>query len=100
MLQPLLRLDPLHPLVVHSPAFQPETPVDKPAPPTHVAPGQLADAPAQLMLLNRPLPEQVGAECCGSDRADCRHGAEKPGIDPAEHTRLCVVVPDSEVSLG
>ena len=43
---------------------------------------------------------RAGAECCGSDPPTGRHGTGIPGIDPAEHTRLCDVAPVSEVSLG
>ena len=45
-------------------------------------------------------PVRAGAECCGSDPPTGRLGAGTPGIDPAEHRRLCDVVPGSEVSLG
>jgi len=39
--------------VIDAQAFQPEQPIHKPANPAHVAPGQLPDSPAQLLLLNR-----------------------------------------------
>jgi len=42
----------LQPLVVHGPAFQPESPVHKSPTPAHMTPGQLADAAKQLLLLN------------------------------------------------
>jgi len=42
---------------------------------------------------------RAGVGYCGSRRLDGRHGAKKPGIYLAEHTRLCVVVPGSEDSL-
>ena len=44
-LQPLLPPDQLHPLVVDAPALQPPVPA-------HMAPGQLTDPPAQLLLLD------------------------------------------------
>lgn len=80
---PLLAPDPLHPLVVHAPALDPQAPVDQPPAPAHVAPGQLPDPLPQLVLLN----------VCH------RHAAGIPGIDPAEASRPCSDVPGSEVSL-
>ena len=49
----LLPPDPLHPLVIHGPTFQPEPPVDQSPTPANMTPGQLPDAPAQLLLVNR-----------------------------------------------
>ena len=52
-LQHLIPPDPLHPLVIHGQTFQPETPVDQSANPANMTPGQLPDAPAQRLLVNR-----------------------------------------------
>ena len=48
MLQP----DLLHHLVIHDPTFEPEFPEDQPLIITIMTPGQLLDAPAQLLLVN------------------------------------------------
>ena len=92
--------DPLHPLVIHGPTFQPEPPVDQSPTPANMTPGQLPVAPAQLLLVNRRHRYGAGAECCGSDPPTGRLDAGTPGIDPAEHRQLCDVAPGSEVSLG
>jgi len=47
-----------------------------------------------------PQPARAGVGCCGSGRPGGKHDAGKPGIDPAEPSRLCGVVPGLEVSLG
>ena len=96
MLQP----DPLHLLVIHGQTFQTETPVDQsPDPSEHdagPAPGCAGAASARQSL----SPVRADAECCSSDPPTGRLGARTPGIDPAEHRRLCDVAPGSEVSLG
>jgi hypothetical protein len=51
-LQPFLTPDPLHPLVIDLPALHSQAPVDQPPAPAHMAPGQLPDATAQLLLLD------------------------------------------------
>ncbi|KRO91184.1 MAG: hypothetical protein ABR96_08665 [cyanobacterium BACL30 MAG-120619-bin27] len=51
-METFLTPDPLHSLVIDAPAIKPQPPVDEPTAPTHMAPGQLPDPPAQLLLLD------------------------------------------------
>ena len=52
-LQPFLKPDQLLAFVIHDPAFLQVPPVNKQQAPAHMTPAKLADAPGQLLLINR-----------------------------------------------
>ena len=51
-LKPFLPPEPLHPLVIDRPALQSQAPVDQPPTQAHMAPGQLLNSIAELLILN------------------------------------------------
>jgi hypothetical protein len=99
-LKPLLPPEPLHPLVVHSPAFPPEQAVGHPTPPADVLSGDLAETVSELGLLQiDDLPRMaLSAAGLAHHTADLPLGC--PGNASAGPQRPCGDAAGSEVSLG